>query len=154
MGTQFGGKRRSSITTQKARIGFGVLAIPVIQRYWPFGNNLEATVQAAEGQVYQIADTKSSPVTAGERLQKGEKIRTAKDAHAFIRLGDGSVIEVKDRSEFSITRNAQGTTIHLERGNIVGATPAVHEELLAVIGRHVDEAELDRRSMNRALASE
>jgi hypothetical protein len=100
-------------------IGFGLLAIPVIQRYWPFGNNLEATVQAAEGQVYQIADTKSSPVTAGERLQKGEKIRTAKDAHAFIRLGDGSVIEVKDRSEFSITRNAQGTTIHLDRGNIV-----------------------------------
>jgi hypothetical protein len=42
----------------------------------------------------------------------------------------------------------------LERGNIVGATPAVHDELLAVIGRHVDEAALDRRSMNRALASE
>jgi myo-inositol-1(or 4)-monophosphatase len=42
----------------------------------------------------------------------------------------------------------------LERGNIVGATPAVHDELLAVIGRHVDEAELDRRSANRALASE
>ena len=100
-------------------IGFGLLAIPVIQRYWPFGNNLEATVQAAEGQVYQIADTKSLPVAAGERLQKGEKIRTAKDAHAFIRLGDGSVIEVKDRSEFSITRNSQGTTIHLDRGNIV-----------------------------------
>ena len=71
-------------------------------------------MQAAEGQVFQIADTRSTPVNAGDKLQKGERIRTAKDAHAFIRLGDGSVIEVKDRSEFYITKNGQGTTIHLE----------------------------------------
>jgi myo-inositol-1(or 4)-monophosphatase len=42
----------------------------------------------------------------------------------------------------------------LERGNIVGATPAVHEELLAVIRRHVDEDALDRRTIHPALASE
>ena len=100
-------------------IGVGLLALPFIQRYAPFGGDLEATVQAAEGQVYQIADTRSTPVSSGERLQKGERIRTAKDAHAFVRLGDGSVIEMKDRSEFFITKNAQGTTIHLSRGAIV-----------------------------------
>ncbi len=100
-------------------IGFGLLALPFIQRYAPFGGELEATVQAAEGQVYQIADTRSTLVSSGEKLQRGEHIRTAKDAHAFIRLGDGSMIEVKDRSEFSITRNAQGTTIHLNRGSII-----------------------------------
>ena len=100
-------------------IGFGLLALPFIQRYAPLGGDLEATVQAAEGQVYQIADTRSTPVTSGEKIQKGDRIRTAKDAHAFIRLGDGSVIEMKDRSEFSLTRNAQGTTIHLNRGAIV-----------------------------------
>jgi hypothetical protein len=32
-------------------IGFGLLAVPMVQRYWPYGN-FEATVQAAEGQVY------------------------------------------------------------------------------------------------------
>jgi hypothetical protein len=100
-------------------IGFTLLAIPLAQRYLPFGRNLDATVQAAEGQVYQIADTKSSPIIAGARLQGGEKMRTAKDAHAFVRLGDGSMIEVKDRSELSISRNSQGTTIHLDRGNIL-----------------------------------
>ncbi|MDQ6652841.1 MAG: FecR domain-containing protein [Acidobacteriota bacterium] len=100
-------------------IGFGLLALPFIQRYAPLGGDLEATVQAAEGQVYQIADTRSTPLTAGEKIQKGERIRTAKDAHASIRLGDGSVIEMKDRSEFSLTKNAQGTTIHLNRGAIV-----------------------------------
>jgi len=100
-------------------IGVGLLVLPFLQRISPFGGQFEATVQAAEGGVYQIADTRSTPVTGGEKLQKGERIRTAKDAHAVIRLGDGSVIEMKDRSEFSITKNAQGTTIHLNRGAVV-----------------------------------
>ncbi len=100
-------------------IGVGLIALPFIQRWAPLGGDLEATVQAAEGQVYQIADTRSAPVISGEKLQKGERIRTAKDAHAFIRLGDGSVIEMKDRSEFWLTKNSLGTTIHLNRGAIV-----------------------------------
>ncbi len=100
-------------------IGLGLVALPFIQRYAPLGGDLEATVQAAEGQVFQIADTRSIPVTTGDKLQKGDRLRTAKDAHAFVRLGDGSVIEVKDRSEFYITKNMQGTTIHLDRGAIL-----------------------------------
>lgn len=99
-------------------IGAGLVALPFLQRIVPVGD-LDATVQAAEGQVYQIADTRSTPVATGAKLGKGERIRTAKDAHAFVRLGDGSVIEMKDRSEFSITRNSLGTTIHLDRGAIV-----------------------------------
>jgi len=102
-------------------IGFTLLAIPQLQRYSPFGGQFEATVQAAEGQVYQIDDTRSTPLAAGAQLKKGETIRTAKDGHAFVRLGDGSVIEVKDRSEFSLSKNGQGTTIHLRRGNIIVA---------------------------------
>jgi hypothetical protein len=100
-------------------IGLGLLLLPFIQRYSPLGGDLEATVQAAEGQVYHIADTRSTPVSSGERLRKGERIRTAKDGHAFVRLGDGSLIEMRDRSELSLTKNAQGTTIHLNRGAIV-----------------------------------
>ncbi len=99
-------------------IGFGLIALPMVQRYWPFGN-VEATVQAAEGQVYQIGDSQTSSVAAGTKLAKGERVRTAKDARAVIKLGDGSVIEMKDRSEFYLTKNGQGTTIHLNRGNVI-----------------------------------
>jgi ferric-dicitrate binding protein FerR (iron transport regulator) len=99
-------------------VGFGLLAIPFMQRFWPYGD-FEATVQAAEGQVYQVADTRTAAVSAGAKLQKGEKVRTAKDAHAVIHLGDGSSIEMKDRSELYLTKNGQGTTIHLDRGSIV-----------------------------------
>ena len=100
-------------------IAFGLLALPFIQRYSPFGGQFEATVQAADGQVYQIADTRSVPVSAGEKLNRNERLRTAKDAHAFVRLGDGSTIELKERSEFYLTKDLRGTTIHLDRGSIV-----------------------------------
>jgi myo-inositol-1(or 4)-monophosphatase len=36
-----------------------------------------------------------------------------------------------------------------DRGNIIGAPPAVHEELLRMIGRHVTEEQLDRRKTAR-----
>ena len=113
-------------------IGLGLLALPIIQRYSPFGTGFEATVQAAEGQVYQIADSRATPVSAGAKLEKGERVRTAKGAHAFIRLADNSVIEMKDRSEFYLTKNGNGTTIHLERGSIVVEAAKQHGEHLFV----------------------
>jgi hypothetical protein len=99
-------------------LGFGLLAVPFMQRFWPFGE-FEATVQAADGQVFQIADARTAAVSTGAKLQKGEKVRTAKDAHAVVRLGDGSLIEMKERSELYLTKSGQGTTIHLDRGSIV-----------------------------------
>src|SRR5688572_30402737 len=53
-------------------IGVGLLVLPFLQRISPFGGEFEATVQAAEGGVYQIADTRSTPVGAGAKLQKGD----------------------------------------------------------------------------------
>ena len=38
-----------------------------------------------------------------------------------------------------------------ERGNIVGAPPGVHRDLLSVIGRHVSEDHLDRRAGARPM---
>jgi ferric-dicitrate binding protein FerR (iron transport regulator) len=99
-------------------IGLGLLAIPFVQRFWPYGQ-FEATVQAAEGQVYQIAETQTAPVATGAKLQQNEKVRTAKDGRAVVRLGDGSLIEMKDRSELYLTKAGRNTTIHLNRGSIV-----------------------------------
>ena len=41
----------------------------------------------------------------------------------------------------------------LERGNIIGAPPGVHADLVRLINRFVSEDQLDRRSSNRALPS-
>jgi hypothetical protein len=100
-------------------VGFGLLVIPLMQRFTPFGGALNATVQAAEGPVFKVDDTNSSPLSAGQAIGKGESIRTAKDAHAVLKLTDGSSIEMKDRSEFYLTQNGKDATIHLDRGSII-----------------------------------
>src|SRR6185503_13898568 len=51
-------------------IGLGLLAVPFVQRFWPYGQ-FEATVQAAEGQVFQVADTRTASVSNGTKLQQG-----------------------------------------------------------------------------------
>src|ERR1041384_654940 len=79
-------------------IGLGLLAVPFVQRFWPYGQ-FDATVQAAEGQGYHISATATRAVATGAKLQQNEKARTAKDGRAVIHLGDGSLIEMKDRSE-------------------------------------------------------
>ncbi len=96
-------------------IGVGLVALPLLQRLMP----IEATVQAADGAVYSIADSQTRSINAGEKLARNQVIRTAKDAHAVVRLGDGSTIEMKDRSEFSIDQSLRGTTIHLDRGSVI-----------------------------------
>lgn len=42
----------------------------------------------------------------------------------------------------------------LERGNVVGAPPGVHADLLRMLARHLSEEHLDRRVVNRALPSQ
>ena len=99
-------------------IGLGLVAFPLIQRYVPFGS-VEATVQAADGPVYAVAENQTRLINAGEKIRRGDTIRTAKDAHAVVRLGDGSTIEMKDRSEFSVDQTLRGTTINLDRGSVI-----------------------------------
>ena len=36
-----------------------------------------------------------------------------------MRLGDGTLIEMKDRSEFSVNQTLRGTTIHLGSGSVI-----------------------------------
>jgi hypothetical protein len=99
--------------------GITLLALPLIQRYLPFGNSVHATVQAANGPVYRVSDSDLRAIGVGEEIKRGEKIRTAKDATAVVKLDDGSLVEMKDRSEFSVSRNADDITINLERGNVI-----------------------------------
>ncbi len=99
-------------------IGLGLIALPLIQRYVPFGS-LEATVQAADGPIYLISDSKTRALNVGEKIGRGDVIRTAKDAHAVVKLGDGSTIEMKDRSEFSLNQTMRGTTVHMNSGSVI-----------------------------------
>lgn len=99
-------------------VGVTLLAWPFLQRMIP-GGPVHAVVQESNGTVYRVSDSNLSEIKPGEAIQRGEKIRTGKDATAVVKLEDGSLIEMKDRSEFSIDRNLNGTTINLDRGNVI-----------------------------------
>ena len=97
-------------------VGLGLITLPLIQRYT---GSIEATVQAADGPLYLVADAKTRALNVGEKIGRGDVIRTAKDGHAIVRLEDGSTIEMKDRSEVSIRRSFSGTTLHLDGGSVI-----------------------------------
>ncbi len=109
-----------------------LITAPIIQRFTHTGESVYASVKAVDGAVYRITDTNNDVLVVGSQLKGDEKVRTAKNADAVIHLGNGSQIEMKERSEFYLTENNKGVTIHLERGNIIVQTPKQSSRALYV----------------------
>jgi hypothetical protein len=82
-------------------------------------NAFSTIVQAMDGPVYKVSASETTPLTVGDQVGAGEKVRCSKDAGAVMQLPDGSLIEMRERSEFSVSNDSDGTTIHLDRGNII-----------------------------------
>lgn len=83
----------------------------------PVGDSL--AVQSIDGMLVRVAADGEQTLRTGDTLTGGAVIRTASASHAFVRLTDGSVIEMADRAQLSVTRGRQDMTIHLDRGNII-----------------------------------
>jgi hypothetical protein len=89
-------------------------------QYDQYGNRTgRAIVQAVNGTLYEILPTGIQVLAAGQDLPDGVEVRTAKDSDAMLQLKDGSVIELRERSEFSTTRTSSDLTIRLGRGSII-----------------------------------
>ncbi|HEX8638393.1 MAG TPA: FecR domain-containing protein, partial [Pyrinomonadaceae bacterium] len=113
-------------------ICLGFVGLFVFERVDLSGRTLAATVENANGAVYVVSDAQSRQLAAGEQLQKGERVRTAKDSNAVLRLADGSTVEMRERSEFAITENRRGVTIQLERGDVIVEAAKQHNGRLYV----------------------
>ena len=100
-------------------VGIGVLSLTYDRFFTGGGGAFQMVVHAMEGQAYLVSDADTQGLAVGQEIKPGDKVRTAKDAGAVVKLPDGSLIEMRERSEFSVTDGAQGTTIHLDRGNII-----------------------------------
>ncbi len=113
-------------------IAFGVAAMMLVSRFSSSGEARAANLQWASGEVYRIGDAESRPLKVGEAIKSNERIRTAKDARAVVRLTDGSLVEMKERSEFSVSDNSKGTTINLARGDVIVQAAKQHDRHLYV----------------------
>ncbi|HEY0097520.1 MAG TPA: FecR domain-containing protein [Pyrinomonadaceae bacterium] len=88
-------------------------------RMFDTGGALAATVESTSGALYKVTDAGTLAMAVGEEIGKGVHIRTAKDSGAIVRLADGSRVEMRERSEFSVSENGQGLTLHLDRGDVI-----------------------------------
>ncbi len=77
------------------------------------------SVQTVSGTLYAVSDRGSTPIFTGREIVPGQRIRTAKDSTAVVRLADGSLVEMGDRAELSVTSASHGTNVRLDRGNII-----------------------------------
>jgi FecR protein/Putative zinc-finger len=75
-----------------------------------------ATVVSADGALYRVA---AGSLGAGAAIGEREPVRTGPGAHAMLRLADGSMVDVNERTELFVTAAWSGQTIHLQRGDII-----------------------------------
>ena len=88
----------------------GLLLFPV---------EVHASAQTVRGQLFRLDGQQLLPITAGAEIGAGEPIRTATDSGAIIELDDGSRIEMRERSEITLTAASDGIRIRLERGSVI-----------------------------------
>jgi hypothetical protein len=75
-----------------------------------------ATVVSADGGLYRLpVGALEADAAIGER----ESVRTGPGAHAVLRLADGSMVDINERTELFMTTAWSGQSIHLQRGDII-----------------------------------
>lgn len=84
-----------------------------------FHTGTVARVESVDGMVYRVADAGNRALGIDSELAEGDTIRTPSGAHAMVRLWDGSRVEMNGRAELSVDTGWRGTTIRLERGQII-----------------------------------
>ncbi len=85
----------------------------------PGQHAVRAEVQTVDGALYTGSGAEMRIIPAGYEIRNGDEIRTAKGSRAVVRLTDGSLIEMAERSDLSVTRAWKGTTIHLDGGQVI-----------------------------------
>lgn len=83
------------------------------------GPRVRASIQAVNGTLYLVSDAGLRPLAAGQNLPYGVELRTAKDSGAMLALADGSLVELRERSDFQASESGADTTIRVGRGSVI-----------------------------------
>jgi ferric-dicitrate binding protein FerR (iron transport regulator) len=100
-------------------VGAGITSFIFRDSFLPAPKGFRATVQSIDGSLLLLASGKQRALSVGQEIGENEWVRTPRGSHAILKLRDGSVVEMKERSEFGVSMNRRDTTVHLERGNVI-----------------------------------
>ncbi|MES1242539.1 MAG: FecR domain-containing protein [Acidobacteriota bacterium] len=99
-------------------VGLGVGLFFLIGEMMAGGSKM-ARVESVQGFLFQVDGADIHPVGAGDMLDEGQEIRTAKGSAAVVRMTDGSRIEMSERANLSLEASRKGNTIHLDGGRVI-----------------------------------
>ena len=92
--------------------------------FWPI--DVHAIVQTVEGGLYSVHGQEVRPISAGQRIERSQTVRTGNGSGAILQLADGSRIEMNARSELFLDRARDGVRIHVNRGNVIVSAGKQH----------------------------
>ena len=78
-----------------------------------------ATVASVDGELYKVAPNGLMLLTVGAPIAENEQVRTAKNSRAVLKLRDGSLVEIAERSDLRLNERWSGKTVALERGSVM-----------------------------------
>ncbi|HEV2989406.1 MAG TPA: FecR domain-containing protein [Candidatus Angelobacter sp.] len=78
-----------------------------------------ARVESVDGSLYKVSGSGEQALKPGDEIAESDKVRTADDSRAMLRLRDGSMVEMNEHAEFSVSLGRKDTTVHLDRGDII-----------------------------------
>ena len=102
-----------------AVLAVGAATVALSNGLFPGQHLVRAEVQNVDGSLYAVSGEQVRLIPAGYQLRNDDRVRTAKGSNAVVRLLDGSLVEMDERSDISVSRGWRGTTIHLDGGHII-----------------------------------
>ncbi len=76
-------------------------------------------MESIDGSASRISDAGDAPISAGDKLNEGDRLRTSGGAHAVLRLSDGSTVEVNERSVLSVGARGRNMTVAVDNGAVI-----------------------------------
>jgi FecR-like protein/uncharacterized protein DUF3352/putative zinc finger protein len=108
-----------TLAAAAAVLVIGVSVYLIQDRIFSAPAGMRARVESLSGALYRVGMSGEEALKVGDELQDGENVRTAGDSRAMLRLRDGSLVEMNERAQFSVSMARRDTTVSLDRGDII-----------------------------------
>lgn len=109
--------RWAMAATAVAAVALAALALSM--GAFPGQHAVRGAVQNVDGSLYAVTGNGVRMIPAGYEIRNGDELRTARGSSAVVRLLDGSLVEMGQRADISLSRGWKGTTIHLDGGQVI-----------------------------------